>query len=99
MSYRKVDPKTLLFSFPAIQSAAKSFPIPDEAYTDARALHSWAQKADISIAATHVVNLVASVIEGTGFSGDATFDLFTALEVWDEQHRKAFEYWLNKAFA
>jgi hypothetical protein len=98
MPYKKMDPKTLLLSFPSIQSAAKSFPIPDEAYTDARGLHSWAQNADISMAATHVVNLVASVIDGTGFSGDARFDLFTALEVWDQQHRKAFENWLKKAF-
>ena len=99
MSYEKVNPKTLLFSFPVIQSMSKSFPIPDDAYTDARALHSWAQKADIPISGIHVVNLVASVIEGSGLSGDATFDLFTALEQWDEQHRKAFEDWLKEAFA
>jgi hypothetical protein len=79
MPYKKMDPKTLLLSFPSIQIAAKSFPIPDEAYTDARGLHSWAQNADISMAATHVVNLVASVIDGTGFSGDARFDLLRRL--------------------
>ena len=43
--------------------------------------------------------LVASVIEGSGFSGDATFDLSTALEQWEEPHRKAFENWLKEAFA
>jgi hypothetical protein len=98
MSYKKVAPKTLLLSFLVIQRTASSFPIPDEAYTDARALHSWAARADIGTAGTHVVNLVASVIEGNGFCGDAKFDLFTALEQWDEQHRRAFENWLKEAF-
>lgn len=99
MAYKKVDSKTLLFSFPVIQSTARSFPIPDKAYTDGPALHSWAQTAHIGTSGTHVVNLVASVIEGSGFSGDAKFDFFAALAQWDEKHREAFENWLKEAFA
>ena len=98
MPYNIVDPKALLLSFPVVQNTAKTFPIPETAYTNSHELRSWAEKAKIGTSGTHVINLVASVIEDSEFSGDAKFDLFAAYAQWDPKHQNAFDNWLKQAF-
>ena len=99
MIYKKVDPKKLLLSFPVILQTSMTFPLPDKAFSDHFVLRDWSENAKIGTSGKHVINLVASVIAGSTFSGEQQFDLFGALVQWDDAHQKAFKDWATEALS
>lgn len=77
----------LALSFPTLQKA------PGVSPWNARAFEAWAVGPVPSSGAFHAARFVLHVWNSTARWSCGPFDLFKALQTWDEHHRAAFAEW------